>query len=121
VRCVGFGVDVDGGGDGDEAGVGGGGCGGTAEFEREDGTREKVRRSMVVGCDGARLEDCGITMLKFCSTYEASTARLLRTRHPIFKNSYHPDLDMMYRLSSKFLFSFFRPREVGAGQGLMSE
>ncbi len=56
-------------------------------------------REALVGKDKAKVEDIDINLFNVSCSYPAETSKLLRSKHPCFKNSYHPDLGMMYWLS----------------------
>ena len=58
-----------------------------------------VVREFLVGKEKAKVEDLDINMFNVSCAYPAETSKLLRTKHPNFKNSYHPELGMMYWLS----------------------
>ena len=63
-----------------------------------DSANSAVREALV-GKDKAQVEDLDINLFNISCAYPAETSKLLRTKHPCFKNSYHPDLGMMYWLS----------------------
>jgi 2-polyprenyl-6-methoxyphenol hydroxylase-like FAD-dependent oxidoreductase len=63
-----------------------------------DGANSGVREALV-GKDKAQVEDLDINMFNVSCAYPAEVSKLLRSKHPCFKNSYHPDLGMMYWLS----------------------
>ena len=63
-----------------------------------DSANSTVREALV-GKDEAVVEDLDINMFNISCAYPSETSKLLRSKHPCFKNSYHPDLGMMYWLS----------------------
>ena len=60
-----------------------------------DGAKSIVRE-VLLGKDVAKLEDLDINMINISCAYSADTAKLLRTKHPCFKNSYHPTQGTMF-------------------------
>ncbi len=59
----------------------------------------------MIGGQKSELSDAGITLINFTTTYTAEQARHLRMIHPVFKASYHPDLNDIYLLASELLQS----------------
>lgn len=53
-------------------------------------------REALLGKDAAKLEDLDINMINISCAFSADTAKLLRTKHPCFKNSYHPTQGTMF-------------------------
>lgn len=62
-----------------------------------DGANSVVRE-VLVGKELARLEELDIQMFNISCAYPTEVSKHLRTKHPCFKNSYHPD-GFMYWLS----------------------
>jgi hypothetical protein len=62
-----------------------------------------------VGREKAKVEDLDTRMFNISCAYPAETPELLRSKHPCFKNSYHPELDMMYWLSIMDVKDLDRP------------
>lgn len=60
-----------------------------------DGAKSAVREALL-GKDAAQLEDLDINMINISCAYSADTAKLLRSKHPCFKNSYHPTQGTMF-------------------------
>jgi 2-polyprenyl-6-methoxyphenol hydroxylase-like FAD-dependent oxidoreductase len=60
-----------------------------------DGAKSIVRE-ILLGEDVAKLEDLDINMINISCAYSADTAKLLRSKHPCFKNSYHPTQNTMF-------------------------
>jgi 2-polyprenyl-6-methoxyphenol hydroxylase-like FAD-dependent oxidoreductase len=60
-----------------------------------DGAKSAVREALL-GKDAAKLEDLDINMINISCSYSANTAKLLRTKHLCFKNSYHPTQGTMF-------------------------
>ena len=58
-----------------------------------------VTREALLGKEMARSEDLDINMVNISCAYPAEVAKLLRSKHPCFKNSYHPTQGTMYWLS----------------------
>ncbi|KAF2219773.1 putative monooxygenase [Elsinoe ampelina] len=57
-----------------------------------DGSHSKVREYLV-GTEAAKLQSVDLTMINFpLGGYTTTEARLLQTRHPVFKIASHPDL-----------------------------
>ncbi|TKA80706.1 hypothetical protein B0A55_03701 [Friedmanniomyces simplex] len=54
-----------------------------------DGAKSVVRE-MLVGKDAARVSYMDINMFNFPANFDAETARLIRSQHPIFFNCIHP-------------------------------
>ncbi|KAL1984207.1 hypothetical protein VTN96DRAFT_9341 [Rasamsonia emersonii] len=63
-----------------------------------DGAKSTVRE-LLVGKEAAQVVSTDIHMFNFTCSYSAETARFLRMRHPILKNSYHPDINTMFLLT----------------------
>jgi 2-polyprenyl-6-methoxyphenol hydroxylase-like FAD-dependent oxidoreductase len=63
-----------------------------------DGAKSIVRE-LLVGEDVAQVVPTDIHMFNLTCSYSAETAKFLRMRHPILKNSYHPDFNTMFLLT----------------------
>ena len=60
-----------------------------------DGARS-IAREALLGKETAKLEDLDINMFNISCAYPAETAKLLRTKHPVMKNCYHPTQNTMF-------------------------